>query len=415
MLHAITLDGFRSFALPIRVEIGKLTVLAGANNAGKSSVVHALMALMQSEQQLSGNTLLLSGDWVELGSFNQTANYGLSAEARRFSIGLTGVRDGVEIDTMWTFVGPSDPNEHQAVVAKIEATIGIEQLRLDAPDAGFFRWLGSDYVDQDEEERGGATLDHPGEVLLVGEESRRVEQLGPLTWSLVHYLGAFRDRPRGLYSPRRGRTGPSLGAMGEYTAEVLFRTRNYPTDVLPTLGSESVENALGTWWRHVFGDGLTLRSRPIEAFGTALEIDTPSAERLGLGQVGLGLSQTLPVITLGLLSNAGSVVVVESPEIHLHPGAQHRLCDLFVTLARSGRQVILETHSEHIVNALRLAVKRGVDGGGLAPEDVVVHNFSQVDGDTRVQRVNIDRNGRLENWPNGFFDQAAQAMLELLK
>jgi hypothetical protein len=228
----------------------------------------------------------------------------------------------------------------------------------------------------------------------------------------VLYLSAFRDLPRKLYPRRRSELGPLLGTMGEYVAEVLFTRRNEVTDILPEPGpSRMLGAALEAWWSHIFGGAYGIRAEAAEDLGFTLSLDTPSAESLRLTQVGTGLSQALPVIVLGLCSRPGDLVIVESPEVQLHPGAQHRLMDLFVVLARSGRQVILETHSDHVIHAVQLAVKYEK----LSPEDVALRFFSHEEGAARVEQIPIDAHGRIQKQPIGFVDQASADLLDLIR
>lgn len=102
--------------------------------------------------------------------------------------------------------------------------------------------------------------------------------------------------------------------------------------------------------------------------------------------------------------------MIETPEAHLHPGAQHRLANMIIELARRGRQVIVETHSEHIVNAVQLAVKNG-----FPVEQQSILFFGQDDGRTTVDPVPLDARGKVLRLYPGFFDQAMIDMAELLR
>jgi predicted ATPase len=154
-----------------------------------------------------------------------------------------------------------------------------------------------------------------------------------------------------------------------------------------------------------------IRAEAAEDLGFTVALDTPSAENLRLTQVGTGLSQVLPVIVLGLCSKPGDLVIIESPELQLHPEAQHRLMDLFVALAQAGRQVILETHSDHIVHAAQLAVKTQK----LPFDNLAMRFFSQDAGVARVEQVPVDRQGRMAKQPIGFVDQTSADLLDLLR
>ncbi len=361
-LTAITLDGFRCFAEATTVTFGTLTVLAGANSAGKSSVLHALLAMAQSEQQPSQGHLRLSGEWVEIGSFRQALSYSRQGGSR-FTIGVTGRVNNVDTDVVITLGEPADALTETARIERIEACVDDTEMAFERSDAGLgYEWLKRKDPSSSWERAGGSGGPaFPWTLALRGlypDMSAEVNRLIPYEPPTVLYLSASRDSPRKLYQRRRSELGPPLGAMGEYVAETLFSRRNETVDIAPDEGPPLLLGAaLEKWWSHIFGGDYDIRAESAEGLGFTLSLDTPSAENLHLTQVGTGLSQALPVIVLGLCSKPGDLVIVESPEVQLHPAAQHRLMDLFAALARSGRQVILDTHSDHIIHAAQLAVK----------------------------------------------------------
>ncbi len=410
MLQKITVDGFRCFDTTTSIELGALTLLAGNNSAGKSSIIHALVALMQSEQQQSGNNLALNGEWVDLGSFNQLVNYSRSRDQRQFSLGLAGGTHNDEFDVMWSFGEPDDPTAEVAQIRSMEALLGGDLTLSAVPTADPSQYRLS-RPDEDPIYLGIHPFKQPGSIGIF--------DLLPRDSLTVLYLSASRLAPQRLYQAKRTTLGPLLGRMGEFTAEAILKRQRTMVSLRPVAMGGATEQPFGTainaWWSYIFDRPHSLRVEVNRGLGYTLAVDTPTAENLELGQVGLGLSQILPILTLGLCSQPGDIVIVESPEIHLHPAAQHRLCEFFVQLARLGRQVVLETHSDHIVNAVRLAAKRGDEPGGLASEKIAVHFFHQQGDVTSVERLHLDELGRFDRWPNGFFDQTTQALLELLK
>jgi predicted ATPase len=134
--------------------------------------------------------------------------------------------------------------------------------------------------------------------------------------------------------------------------------------------------------------------------------------------VGFGLSYTLPVVVALLAAPSGGIVLLENPEAHLHPRGQMAMGDLIARVAASGVQVIVETHSDHVLNGVRVAVKER----RARHEDVSVHYFRRVtetrEGDERIVHVvdspRINADGRLDDWPPGFFDQYDIALEKLL-
>jgi len=131
--------------------------------------------------------------------------------------------------------------------------------------------------------------------------------------------------------------------------------------------------------------------------------------------VGFGLSYTLPVLVALLGMNPGGLLLIENPEAHLHPHGQAKVGELIARAAEAGIQVILETHSDHVLNGIRIAVKNGI----IAPEKVALHYFQRADDDslsTGVEVVSpeIDADGRIDDWPEGFFDEYGKALRSLL-
>jgi predicted ATPase len=119
---------------------------------------------------------------------------------------------------------------------------------------------------------------------------------------------------------------------------------------------------------------------------------------------GFGLSYTLPIFVACLAAKQGGLVLIENPEAHLHPAAQSRFASFLAKVVSSGVQVILETHSDHIINGVRKAVR---SGESIHRKDVLIHFFRQVETDTqpKLTSLEVDQNGNLSDWPKGFFDQ----------
>lgn len=130
--------------------------------------------------------------------------------------------------------------------------------------------------------------------------------------------------------------------------------------------------------------------------------------------VGFGISYILPIVTAALSAGEGSLLLIENPEAHIHPHGQLRMGKLLALASLSGVQVIVETHSDHILNGLRLAVHCG----DLHQDQVAMHYFTRiVESDsirTQVITPVMDRHGRINEWPEGFFDENEKALRQLL-
>ena len=150
--------------------------------------------------------------------------------------------------------------------------------------------------------------------------------------------------------------------------------------------------------------------------GNIITVKTEGLDKeVSLDAVGVGVSQLLPVLVLCLLSEPGSVILLEQPELHLHPALQQRLADFLIAIARSGRQLIVETHSEYMVSRLRRRIAEDPDDELLSISKVI---FAERDGQTGIttyRDVELSPYGDIDEWPQGFFDQAAAEEREIIR
>jgi predicted ATPase len=213
-----------------------------------------------------------------------------------------------------------------------------------------------------------------------------------------------------------------LGRDGEYTAYFLSE-----------FGSETVENkhihhpkAKSTQlihqteaWLGEISPGTRLYTNSHEeldlvslqfAFASA----TAETNHYRATNVGFGISYVLPII-VAALSNEGGMLLIENPEAHLHPIGQRKIAELLANAASKDVQIIVETHSDHFLNGLRLSVH----SGNVAPDDIALHYFEREQTKyairAKVSSPKIDRNGRIDFWPEGFFDESEKALRELLR
>ena len=160
------------------------------------------------------------------------------------------------------------------------------------------------------------------------------------------------------------------------------------------------------FWLQEVTPGVHLQLETIQdadAILAGFSFDRPGdveTRRYRATNVGFGLSYVLPVLT-GLLADAGTLCLLENPEAHLHPRGQTRLAELAVRASLAGVQVIAETHSDHFMDGVRIAVRNGL----IQPEDVAFHYFARDGGRTVVSSPQVGADGRLSEWPAGFFDQ----------
>ena len=232
----------------------------------------------------------------------------------------------------------------------------------------------------------------------------------------TRYLGPLREDPQPVYKIIPGARAGALGNKGENTAAVLQALQDEPVHCPQPDGSSRLtplREAVTQWVQHLqLAEGVTASYRG--RFGIELTVRQSAVSRdLDLTAVGVGVSQTLPVIVACLLADPGSLVILEQPELHLHPAVQQRLADFFVACVESGRQLLVETHSEYLVSRLRLHIAQDVtDQTGNAIQLLFA---KQEQGVTTFDAVETTPYGALEEWPEGFFDQAALESERILR
>ena len=348
MIHSVAIRNFKAFR-EASLNFGKLTLLTGVNSSGKSSVLQALLladdaATASPWVQLNGRRGLALGEAQDV----------LCRDAAERHIELSVTADGVT-DTYKLGI----PAEGRALV--------LERLEPDSTP-----------------------------------NQRR--------WRIGSYLGAERLGPRDLseVAPTGG-DEVDVGVSGEFTAYALARFGRRPVAELMQHPSTSESNLSPTLGAQVEA-WLSSIGRPIQVSATwlsqasaaALRFRDPevTAEWTRPANVGFGLTCALPIIVASLGIQPSSLLMVENPEAHLHPRGQSEIGKFLVRLAASGVQTLVETHSDHVVNGVRIAA---AGEGILAPDAVAIH---YLDGDGAVSEIAMNRSGGLSDWPNGFFDQA---------
>lgn len=237
----------------------------------------------------------------------------------------------------------------------------------------------------------------------------------------IRYLGPLREEPRFvmLTSPTAGMG--YLGIKGEFTAAVLYnhllggQKREYPLPNTKENIPINLVQAVKAWVLYL---GLVedVVIEDLAALGLTIKVRSQGIEsELPLPSVGVGVSQLLPVLVLCLLAEPGSVVLLEQPELHLHPALQQKLADFFIAVARSGRQLIVETHSEYFVSRLRRRVVEDPDDELLKLVKIVSAERDGESGETRYRDLDLTPYGEIEDWPKGFFDQAAEDEREIIR
>lgn len=358
MITDLKIRNFKRFSaleLPLR----RLTVLTGLNGTGKSTVLQSLLLARQAAEKEDLHVVQLNGP------------YGLAL--------------GEALDVLHP---DADPQEIEISVA---AEGDWHKYLFEVPEV---RALNLPIISRPETHPGA--FSHHG----MGFSYLSAERLGPRD-----QLGVTSDEPDLI----------GVGVHGEYTAQAL--ALHDRREVRAALRHpETAEHGVTTLRTQVEEWASTI-VRPIKINAQWLADITASvirfqepelirqqvlmSEQIRPTNMGFGFSYTLPILVAGLLAPEDGTLVVENPEAHLHPAGQSRLGSFLGQVAGSGTQVILETHSDHVINGIRLAAaeQQTVDSS-----EVIMHFFGE-DFERGVESVEMTRRGSLTSWPRGFFDQ----------
>ncbi|GAB3393329.1 hypothetical protein GCM10027568_22210 [Humibacter soli] len=231
----------------------------------------------------------------------------------------------------------------------------------------------------------------------------------------IRYLGPLREEPRAAYADSPEGDDSYVGSKGEFTASVLQRHGDRKVSV-PTPDDEGaiktprrpiqLMTAVSRWTKYLdIGESFSVSDQG--RFGIQMQVRQADVEGdLDLTSVGTGVSQLLPVIVMCVQAPAGSLLLIEQPELHLNPRVQQRLADFLLAMAQSGRHLIVETHSEYLISRLRRRVAE--DEMDRLQETIGIYFAKRVEGATTYELVQQNEFGGIDKWPENFFDQATE-------
>jgi len=449
--YSVRWQNFRSFDDTGEVNIKPLTVIIGPNNCGKSSVIAPLLILKQTlESSDPAQALKTKGELIDAGIYRDfvighdtdaevsfcldfltliksksepipempavppgscelvfgSSDSGQSLELRKFVVrdayGRLLIRHNRLENGRYSLSG-----EWYRKQTKQRETKSRAAIRKNLPRHFLFmaepvmRRFISDRFSIESNRRGKKTseLEIPGALVYYSATLDVVRSFFLKRIGSASYIGPLRERPARAYE-LSGEVPMTVGRRGENAPEILFRKR----------ASNLVRN-VEKWLREFdFANKLKLHELAVGAFCLELQSEQQKYS-VNLADTGFGVSQVLPLIVEGFNTSAGGTIIAEQPEIHLNPRQQAKLADLFVDFALNNRNVITETHSEHLL----LRLRRLVAEGRIASDQIALHYVEKVGDRSTIREVPIQTNGHIEieNWPKGFFEGALRESLGL--
>ena len=233
-----------------------------------------------------------------------------------------------------------------------------------------------------------------------------------------YYLNAERMGPR-ISQGIKFYDFPNSGFQGEFVAQLISDTNsNYTFEIEeirrnPKSKNPRLEQQVNAWLGELMPGVSVSAKYDADTHSAQIKVDNyyTKGDSTIATNIGFGISYVLPILVTGLIAKKGSFMIVENPEAHLHPAAQSKIGRFLAIVANAGVNVIIETHSDHVINGIQVScAKNEIDHG-----NVIINFFSQNNNSLQpeIESITINKKGELSNWPKGFFDQTQIDFAEL--
>jgi len=375
MLTYLHLKNFKCFDA-LSLPLAPLTVLTGFNGAGKSTSLQTLLLPAQM-LRAGGRSLELSlnGALARLGTPGQVLKEGTQSET--LSLGI----ESDEAKLLWHF---QTENRNERRFLKIH-TIDLYS------SAGKETHSNIKAVDE--------LLPTEGNIPI--SVRRLVTQLRKTIFLSAMRLGTAEFFP----SPENPElTYADVGLQGEFAPWWFLQSDSADIDPKRYHHSTTYSDLrlqLNAWASTLFPEAEVNVQPILQTSLTRLELRIGKTEWRRPANIGYGLTYAFPILVAGLLAEREQILMIDSPEAHLHPMGQSQIGRFLAKMAAAGVQIMLETHSDHVLNGIRLALRDGV----ITPEQTQIHFFTP-SKNAPVISPQMDVQGNLSEWPVGFFDQS---------
>lgn len=363
MINELTLKNFKCFK-EITLKFSMVNVLTGLNGMGKSTVMQSILLIAQSQKNIMAEQmLLLKGKYINLGTGQDI----LYEKAEEDEIGISILADEKRESFLFEYQSEMD-------------ALPVKKIEFDGEKSFFEKTVDS-----------------------------------------LFYLSAYRIEPQFLYQIENENELEKryFGKNGEYAIQYLklYGGDEVENKEIIVGGKTTIFDQVKVWLDMVSPGvspiiNINASSRTAELQYEYIENREKTNSYKSIN-VGFGITYVLPVIVQLISARPGDIILIENPEAHIHPKGQRMLGELIAATGAGGVQIILETHSDHVLNGIRVAVKKGK----IKPEKTGLFYFYKDTEDSYTHKVMypaLDENGRLDEWPVGFFDEWDNALLELL-
>ncbi|KYL34914.1 hypothetical protein A2I98_08790 [Pseudoalteromonas agarivorans] len=357
MIESVELENFKCYrSQPF--PLSKLTVFCGSNSSGKSTVIQAFLLYYQN--MINGNIgrkrIDFMGELINLGALEDVQ---CKKPGSKF----------------------------------LKVKIGKSSLVIDCE-----KFADSDYSVALEDD-----VELENELLDKG----------------FVYISADRYGPKNSSDIKFSRAAFDVGIYGQYAFSEFDRLRdtnvinkNLARDITgEDKESYTVGEVLNSAMKKICPDFHIDTKKVAEMDKVTTKYSSVMGGRIRPSNVGFGFSCMFPIVLSGVCLAPGSILIVENPEVHLHPNAQSQLAQFLSYVSRNGVQILIETHSDHIINGIRVFTKHHPDFSGKAVINSISRKSEAID--PKINNIKLDKHGRFDSIEEGFFDQIQKDLMEL--
>lgn len=401
-LTKLGVENFKCFSKYQEIDLGRITLLTGANSSGKSSLMAAILVAMQSE--MFPEEFVTNGELIELGSYYELVN-----------------NNDTNKDIKFQYEFLKRIHFNQILSTSKNSNVFIKSLKLDDKDINLFTRdelllkvakllermnqitdkQGKSQITDEIKNYKEKTLSHfedyANKKTLVGI-GNNIFRFLLLNFT---YIGSFRQPPsRGFL--RTNAQNPKVEKDGSGYLEQLIKWQDDNAPQLEKLIKqlESLELAYHIETPHLGGGRYDLQVKT-----------SKDGKAASLADVGFGISQFLPIMVADNQMSDSSTLIVSQPEIHLHPSIQSKFGEYLTNQVNSTeKSYIIETHSEYLLNRIRLAIVKGE----LKEEDVKVYYLENNTTDVEIHQLELTKTGKINNAPANFFETYMVDSMEIM-
>lgn len=420
MIKHLAIKNFKLYK-EVNLPLNCLNLLTGINGRGKSTVLQAFLLMSQSAQiNRATAQIYLNGDDVKLGTFDDVKSKEISFSE---PICFTFHYDKV-VCRYFLYSNQTDASELNIDKIIVESP-GFELgLRKSEMGDDLYQFYSSTHPQINKKVLlplfdlflSNSTIEHYLPQASLREIRNVINLVG------IHYVSADRIGPRIYYENKSLGHFIRVGALGENTVNVLYHKGNDHVNDTILRGyckifgedykemSSTIEDNTNYWVDKIF-QGAQVKVESIKG-EDLLKLRIKSDKKGAYYKptnVGYGFSYSLSIIVAGLIAKPGEILIVENPEAHLHPYAQSIMAKFLSLVASTGVQVFVESHSDHILNGFRIAVKNKIIDSTHLNVLYFDHRL-----DNFFEKIDVDEDGGIDKWPISFFDQSVNDLNYLL-